>query len=232
MLKYFGPSPDTSRLKWMAFSSWVPDHSGNSTGSYPWWTLQDALPSVETIDQATIAECFDFAALIIWGYKTELLAQMLPCLDHQSLAKYDELLKQGLQSIVNYSMTNHQWLQATLPIKEGGLGIRRVASLVSSAYKFWLKPRRPSDCRIAFWIFGIGRNSVRRLGARVHGIPQQHPADDRRFPTGQAKDLGSAPHWERPGRYHRHMQKASPIGPGWRQRSVVTQLIGLITLTD
>src|SRR6218665_2552699 len=56
---------------------------------------------------------------------------MLPCLGHPSLMKYDDLLRQGLQSIV---MSKHQWLQATLPINEGGLGIRRVASLASSAY--------------------------------------------------------------------------------------------------
>src|SRR6218665_2861179 len=39
---------------------------------------------------------------------------MLPCLGHQSLDKYDELLRQGLLFIVNCPMRDHQWLQATL----------------------------------------------------------------------------------------------------------------------
>jgi hypothetical protein len=43
-------------------------------------------------------------------------------------------MRSGLQGIVNCSLNDHQWLQAALPIRDGGLGIRRVDSLASSAY--------------------------------------------------------------------------------------------------
>src|SRR6218665_464362 len=42
--------------------------------------------------------------------------------------------KGGLDSIINCSLSDLQWLQATLPLKDGGLGVRRVVSLASSAY--------------------------------------------------------------------------------------------------
>src|SRR6218665_3234064 len=51
--------------------------------------------------------------------KLSYLVRFSPCLGHQSLEKYDELLRQGLQSIVNCPMSDYQWLQATLPINKG-----------------------------------------------------------------------------------------------------------------
>ena|SRR5688572_1469484 len=43
-------------------------------------------------------------------------------------------MRLGLETIVNCSLNDTQWLQATLPTRDGGLGIRRVVSLASSAY--------------------------------------------------------------------------------------------------
>src|SRR6218665_708742 len=43
-------------------------------------------------------------------------------------------LDRGFSPLSIASMSDHQWLKATLPINKGGLGIRRVASLASSAY--------------------------------------------------------------------------------------------------
>ena len=57
-----------------------------------------------------------------------------PCSDHELLHKYDALLRDGLGSILNIDMTESQWIQASLPIKLGGLGIRRVASLALPAF--------------------------------------------------------------------------------------------------
>ena len=48
--------------------------------------------------------------------------------------KYDALLREGLCSILNISLSDNQWLQASLPVKTGGLGIRRVASLALPAF--------------------------------------------------------------------------------------------------
>ena len=57
-----------------------------------------------------------------------------PCVDHESLAKFDDILRKGLNSIVNMHLTDDQWLQASLPVKDGGLGVRRVSSLAPSAF--------------------------------------------------------------------------------------------------
>ena len=39
-----------------------------------------------------------------------------------------------MERITNSSLTDTQWLQASLPIKDGGLGVRRVSSLVLPAF--------------------------------------------------------------------------------------------------
>ena len=41
---------------------------------------------------------------------------------------------QVLCRICNVSLTDDQWLQASLPVRNGGLGVRRVSSLASSAF--------------------------------------------------------------------------------------------------
>jgi len=57
-----------------------------------------------------------------------------PCLGHPLLEQFDSMLRNGLCSILNLSLTEDQWLQASLPVKAGGLGIRRVSSLALPAF--------------------------------------------------------------------------------------------------
>src|SRR5213080_4788539 len=59
---------------------------------------------------------------------------MLPCADHICLDLFDNLLRQRISSITNSNLSDIQWTQASLPVKDGGLGIRRVASLATSAF--------------------------------------------------------------------------------------------------
>lgn len=48
---------------------------------------------------------------------------------------YDSVLRAALSSITNVSLLEDRvWIQATLPIQFGGLGIRRAAQLASSAF--------------------------------------------------------------------------------------------------
>src|SRR6218665_1204353 len=56
------------------------------------------------------------------------------CPDHTMLARLDEMMREGLERIINISLNKYQWMQASLPIRDGGLGLRRVSSLASSAY--------------------------------------------------------------------------------------------------
>jgi len=57
-----------------------------------------------------------------------------PNMLHPRLAMFDSLLIRGNGTICNLDLTDIQWLQASLPVKDGGLGVRRLSSLVSSAF--------------------------------------------------------------------------------------------------
>src|SRR6218665_3016456 len=56
------------------------------------------------------------------------------CVDCPSLARFDSLLRSGLSSILNVELSDEKWLQASLPVKDGGLGIRSAATLALSAF--------------------------------------------------------------------------------------------------
>jgi len=57
-----------------------------------------------------------------------------PSVSHSALPKFDRLLRLAVGRITNSSLTDTQWLQATLPIKDGGFGVRRVSSLAFPAF--------------------------------------------------------------------------------------------------
>jgi len=57
-----------------------------------------------------------------------------PCFNHLSLSKFDEQLRVCLSTITNIQLSDVQWKQASLPIKRGGLGIRLVSEVASSAF--------------------------------------------------------------------------------------------------
>jgi hypothetical protein len=53
---------------------------------------------------------------------------------HQLLDVIDTTLRACLVDITNVQLTDDQWKQASLPVKAGGLGIRSVSSIASSAF--------------------------------------------------------------------------------------------------
>ena len=57
-----------------------------------------------------------------------------PCLGNAILSQIDEVLKSKISHIANVVLSDVQWIQASLPVKAGGLGIRRAASLTLPAY--------------------------------------------------------------------------------------------------
>ena len=57
-----------------------------------------------------------------------------PCDGHPLSETHDELLREVVSAICNSYLGNHQWIQASRAVGEGGLGIRRVSSLVLSAF--------------------------------------------------------------------------------------------------
>jgi hypothetical protein len=57
-----------------------------------------------------------------------------PCTGHSALTSFDNLLKSAISLITNNTLPEVCWDQASLPVSEGGLGIRSVASLAPSAF--------------------------------------------------------------------------------------------------
>jgi len=50
------------------------------------------------------------------------------------LKQFDDTLRTGLITILNVDINNDQWLHASLPVGDGGLGIRSAKMLAPSAY--------------------------------------------------------------------------------------------------
>ena len=57
-----------------------------------------------------------------------------PCLGNAILSRIDEVLKFNISHIANVVLFDVQWIQASLPVKAGSLGICRAASLALPAY--------------------------------------------------------------------------------------------------
>ena len=58
-----------------------------------------------------------------------------PCFLSCHLQSFDDLVRSILSHIVNVSLDNDSaWLQASLPVKAGGIGIRRSTQLARSSY--------------------------------------------------------------------------------------------------
>jgi hypothetical protein len=57
-----------------------------------------------------------------------------PSIDHPGLLEFDKILRSAICKITNCDLSENQWLQAGLPIRDGGLGIRRVSSLALPAF--------------------------------------------------------------------------------------------------
>ena len=62
------------------------------------------------------------------------LLRCSPSVDHHALAQFDHLLRTAVCKLTNSVLTDMQWLQASLPVRMGGLGVRRVSSLALPAY--------------------------------------------------------------------------------------------------
>ena len=57
-----------------------------------------------------------------------------PCADNPALIEFDNILRLSLSRISNCALSDQAWLQATLPVTRGGLGIRSVVRLAPSAF--------------------------------------------------------------------------------------------------
>ena len=68
------------------------------------------------------------------GTKLQYIMRTSPCYSHHLLPSIDNLLRSAISSTCNISLNDDQWLQASLPVWSGGLGVRGVTQLASSAF--------------------------------------------------------------------------------------------------
>lgn len=79
----------------------------------------------------------DALVLLRYSLSSSKLLHILrcsPCAGHPGLQRFDSALRDGLCKVLNLSLSDDQWLQASLPIKAGGLGIRLATSLALPAF--------------------------------------------------------------------------------------------------
>ena len=57
-----------------------------------------------------------------------------PCCEQLLIRQFDELLRLALSRICNIYLTDDEWTHASLPVWSGGLGVRSVSMLASSAF--------------------------------------------------------------------------------------------------
>ena len=62
------------------------------------------------------------------------ILRCVPCAGHPSLTVFDNLLREGINSITNSHLSDIQWLQASLHTRDVGLCIRRATSLALFAF--------------------------------------------------------------------------------------------------
>lgn len=56
------------------------------------------------------------------------------CKNPAVLPVFDEVLKDAISNLTNIKMSNVVWLQASLPVRRGGLGVRRAETLAFLAF--------------------------------------------------------------------------------------------------
>jgi len=66
--------------------------------------------------------------------KVQHLLRCSPAAGHPALDVFDQTLRSALCWLTNSTLTDAQWLQASQPIRDGGLGVRRVSTLALSAF--------------------------------------------------------------------------------------------------
>jgi hypothetical protein len=91
---------------------------------------------LRAISRLETNQSYDALVLLKNSLSTPRLQFMLraaPCMEHPLLVKYDDILRKATRGVCNIDLSDDQLLQASLPVRSGGLGIRRVSSLAPSA---------------------------------------------------------------------------------------------------
>ena len=57
-----------------------------------------------------------------------------PCYDQELLSEYDDVIRSALQSILNISLSEEAWIQASLPVSNRGIGVRSAGHVALPAF--------------------------------------------------------------------------------------------------
>jgi hypothetical protein len=102
-----------------------------------------------------------------------------PCANHKTLPDIDSALRSCLSYISNVNITNLQWQQASLPVKNGGLGIRSVVSVATPAFLASVSSTKQlQDCLLSRCLLDIPDHHFDTIFANWRAIHQlvQPPA--------------------------------------------------------
>ena len=113
------------------------------------------------------------------------------CHGNPILDSIDDITREGLSNILNLPFSDDNWRQANLPVKDGGLGVRSVASLASSA--FLASAASTNDLQLSILV----RTHIVEDQSKASVLEQWLDATKSVEPIGDASHIQK--NWEKPG---------------------------------
>jgi len=132
MTPYLAHSPASSLVMQLCFECPFPQAKSWTT----FWSDRCSALS-RAVDRLHLVSSQDALILFCASFSTPRVQHLLwcsPSVDAPGPQRFDDLLRSALSSITNNTLSNSQWRQASLSIKFGGLGIRRVSLLALPAF--------------------------------------------------------------------------------------------------
>jgi hypothetical protein len=152
-------------------------------------TLLDNLK--QAVDRLQLITAHDALVLLktcLGGPKLQYILRASPCCEHPLLAQFDEQLRSALTKTCNIALTDDQWTQASLPVWSGGLGIRSVSMLASSAFLASAAGTLPLQTQILRNTLAADENTRASL---KHWLSISGLADEDSPPAGNQRVLDS-----------------------------------------
>jgi len=90
-----------------------------------------------TVDRLATLGSQDALILLRSSFSAPKVLHLLCCspsVSHPSIDGFDSLLSSAIERITNSDLSDTRRLQASLPVRDGGFGVRRVASLALPAF--------------------------------------------------------------------------------------------------
>jgi len=149
----------------------------------------------QTVSRLNLIQSHDALMILRSSLSAPKLLYLLrtsPCFGHPALLVFDETLRRGLAGFTNSKLSDVAWLQASLPVADGGLGIRSVATLAPSAFLASAAGTCELQASILRNCSGIAdqedhsRTSAFAFWQRAHQQPGGTELDDAQsYPTGE-----------------------------------------------